>query len=118
MLAMGPFTTLLVRKYFMDDLYMKGIVLPVRDKVSAFVYWTNQNVLDGIVNGAARLARWFSRGVHGFDQTVVDGAVNGVAQTAGFTGGLLRYLQSGNVQRYAALLFAGVVVLAVIFTRV
>ncbi len=118
MLAMGPFTTLLVRKYFMDDLYMKGIVLPVRDKVSAFVYWTNQNVLDGIVNGAARLARWFSRGVNGFDRTVVDGAVNGVAQTAGFTGGLLRYLQSGNVQRYAALLFAGVVVLAVIFTRV
>ena len=118
MLEMGPFTTLLVRKYFLDDLYMKGIVLPIRDKLSAFVYWTNQQVLDGIVNGAARLARWFSRGVNGFDQRVVDGAVNGVAQTAGFTGGLLRYLQSGNVQRYAALLFAGVVVLAVIFTRV
>ncbi len=118
MLAMGPLTTLLVRKYFIDDLYMNGIVLPVRDRISAFVYWTNQHVLDGIVNGAARLARWFSRGVNGFDQHVVDGAVNGVAQTAGFTGGLLRYLQSGNVQRYAALLFAGVVVLAVIFTRV
>jgi hypothetical protein len=44
--------------------------------------------------------------------------VNGLGQTAGFTGGLLRYLQSGNVQRYAAFLFAGVVILTVIFTRI
>jgi hypothetical protein len=49
---------------------------------------------------------------------VIDGAVNAAAGTAGFTGGLLRYLQSGNVQRYAAFLFAGVVVLAIVFTRV
>ena len=53
-----------------------------------------------------------------FDQTVIDGAVNGAANIAGFTGGLLRYIQSGNVQRYAAFLFTGVVVLAIIFTRI
>jgi len=116
-LAMGPLTTLLVRKYFLDDIYLKGIVFPIRDKVSAFVYWTNQNVLDGAVNGAGWLAKAVSRRVDGFDTSVVDGAVNGVAQTAGFTGGILRYLQSGNVQRYAVFLFTGVVVLAVVFTR-
>jgi NADH-quinone oxidoreductase subunit L len=49
---------------------------------------------------------------------VIDGAVNGAAQIAGFTGGILRYIQSGNVQRYAVVLFAGVLVLAVIFTRI
>ena len=53
-----------------------------------------------------------------FDQKVIDGAVNGLANLAGFTGGLLRYIQSGNVQRYAVFLFAGVVVLAVIFTKI
>jgi len=53
-----------------------------------------------------------------FDQTVIDGAVNGLANIAGFTGGLLRYIQSGNVQRYAVFLFTGVVVLAIIFTRI
>jgi len=116
-LAMGPLTTLLVRKYFLDDIYLKGIVFPIRDKVSAFVYWTNQNVLDGAVDGAGWLAKAVSRAVDGFDGSVVDGAVNGVAQTAGFTGGILRYVQSGNVQRYAVLLFTGVVVLAVVFTR-
>jgi hypothetical protein len=44
--------------------------------------------------------------------------VNTVGETAGFTGGLLKYLQSGNVQRYAVFLFAGVAILAFIFTRV
>jgi NADH-quinone oxidoreductase subunit L len=118
MFAMGPLTTLLVKKFYLDDLYMKGLILPIRDKVSAFVDWTNQHVLDGAVNGAGRLARGLAELVNGFDRRVVDGAVNGVAQTAGFTGGFLRYLQSGNVQRYAAILFTGVVVLAVVFTRI
>jgi NADH:ubiquinone oxidoreductase subunit 5 (subunit L)/multisubunit Na+/H+ antiporter MnhA subunit len=53
-----------------------------------------------------------------FDRYAIDGAVNGVAETAGFTGGILRYVQSGNVQRYAVFLFAGVAILAFIFTRV
>jgi NADH-quinone oxidoreductase subunit L len=115
---LGAVYTLLVNKYYLDDLYWNGLIRPVRDTASAAVYWTNQHILDGVVNGAATFARWLSRGVQGFDQGVVDGAVNGIGQVTGFTGGLLRYLQSGNVQRYAAFLFAGVVILAVIFTRI
>ena len=48
---------------------------------------------------------------------MVDGAVNGVAFSAGATGGLLRYLQSGNVQRYAVFLFVGVAIMAIVITR-
>jgi len=117
-LRLGPVSTLLVRKYLMDDLYWKGLIRPIRDPLAAAVYWTNQTVLDGIVNGAATLAKAVAGLVHAFDLRVVDGAVNAAANTAGFTGGLLRYIQSGNVQRYAAFLFTGVIVLAVIFTRV
>jgi NADH-quinone oxidoreductase subunit L len=116
--ALGPVYTLLSKKYYLDEIYWRGVIRPVRDNVAAFVYWTNQNVFDGAVNGAAWVARLFSRGVMTFDEEVIDGAVNGLGQTVGFTGGLLRYLQSGNVQRYAAFLFAGVVILAVIFTRI
>jgi NADH-quinone oxidoreductase subunit L len=113
-----PGYALLEHKYYLDDLYLKGIVYPVRDRVSAGVYWVNQNVLDGIVNGMAALARGASRLVMLFDRKVIDGAVNGVANTARESGGILRYLQSGNVQRYAVFLFAGVMALAIVFTRV
>jgi NADH-quinone oxidoreductase subunit L len=116
-LELGPITTLLENKYYMDALYLRGIVFPIRDKVSAAVYWTNQYLIDGVVNGAAVLARGFARMVVWFDRTFIDGAVHGAANSAGFAGAILRYVQSGNVQRYAAFMFTGVVILAIIFTR-
>jgi NADH-quinone oxidoreductase subunit L len=115
---LGPGYTLLEHKYYLDDAYWNGIVRPVRDNVSAAVYWVNQNVIDGVVNGAAWVTRKLGFGVNDFDHGVVDGAVNGVGQAAGFTGGLLRYLQSGNVQRYAAFLFTGVIVGVIIIAKV
>jgi len=115
--SLGPAYTLVSNKYYLDDVYWKGIVRPVRDDLSAAVYWNDQNILDGLVNGVASGTKAFARLIRWFDDTVIDGAVNGLANIAGFTGGLLRYIQSGNVQRYAVFLFTGVVVLAIIFTR-
>ncbi|HYU59069.1 MAG TPA: NADH-quinone oxidoreductase subunit L [Actinomycetota bacterium] len=114
---LGPVYTVLERKYYLDDIYMGGVVRPIQYRLSAAANWFNQRVLDGIVDGAAVVTRWFASLVNLFDQKAVDGAVNGAAGLTGFTGGILRYLQSGNVQRYAVFLFAGVVALAVIFTR-
>jgi NADH-quinone oxidoreductase subunit L len=115
---LGPVYTLLERKYFLDDVYLKGIVRPIQYPIARFVNWTNQRVLDGLVNGSAWLTRRFGSGTDAVDRHVVDGAVNRVAIGAGWTGGLLRYIQSGNVQRYAVILFAGVAILAVIYTRI
>jgi NADH-quinone oxidoreductase subunit L len=115
---LGWLSSLLINKFYLDDVYMNGIVLPIRDRLATAVVWFDRNVVDGVVNGTARLTKDLAFGTDEFDRTVVDGAVNGVAQAAGFTGGLLRYLQSGNVQRYAAFLFVGVVVLAIVITRV
>ena len=53
-----------------------------------------------------------------FDRNVIDGIVNGAGETAGRTGSVLKYLQSGNVQWYAVGLFVGVIALAVVFIRV
>jgi len=114
---LGGFWTVLLNRYYIDDFYMAAIVRPVRDRLSAFVYWTNQKVLDGIVNGAATLARGLARVVMWIDRTIIDGAVNGLGQITGESGGLLKYLQSGNVQWYAVALFAGVLVLTAFFIR-
>jgi NADH-quinone oxidoreductase subunit L len=116
--ALGPAWGVLVHRYYIDDLYFRGIVRPVRDGLSAAVYWTNQQVLDGVVNGAAIVTRGVSRIVAWVDRTVVDGAVNAAAGVTGGTGGLLKYLQSGNVQWYAVLLFVGVIALTIVFIRV
>ena len=116
--SLGGAYALVSNKFYLDDIYWKGIVRPIRDDVSAGVYWNDRHIIDGVVNGAAAFTKTFASGVSWFDLKVIDGAVNGLANIAGFTGGLLRYIQSGNVQRYAVFLFAGVVVLAIIFTRI
>ncbi len=115
--ALGPVWNLLEHRFYIDDAYMKWIIYPVRDGLSAAVYWFNQHVLDGIVNGAGLATRGLGQVVNLFDRGVIDRAVNGVAGTAGATGGLLKYIQSGNVQRYMAFLFVGVLVLAIVFAK-
>jgi len=116
---LGWFHTLLVNKYYLDDFYMKGIVRPIRDSISAAMYWLNQNVFDAAVNGAAAVARVAGRKVYdNIDQKVIDGAVNSVGIGTQDGSRLLRYIQSGDVQRYAAALFGGVAVLVLLFTLV
>ena len=58
---MGPCGTCSSSRYYIDAFYMRAIVYPVRDTWSGAVYWFNQHVLDGVVNGAAMLARALGR---------------------------------------------------------
>jgi NADH:ubiquinone oxidoreductase subunit 5 (subunit L)/multisubunit Na+/H+ antiporter MnhA subunit len=75
----------------------------------------NQNVIDAVVNGAGRGAKAVGNFAYNtIDQKGVDGAVNGVADITGESGGLLRYFQSGRVQRYALLMFGAVGLLSLL----
>ncbi|MGZ8614451.1 MAG: NADH-quinone oxidoreductase subunit L [Actinomycetota bacterium] len=114
----GPLWNVLQERYYIDAFYMRAIVYPVRDTWSAAVNWFNQRVLDGVVNGAAMLARGVGQAVAWFDRSVIDGFVNAAGEGAGRSGNVLKYLQSGNVQWYAVGLFVGVIALAVVFIRV
>ena len=116
--ALGPAYVLFERKYFLDDLYMGGVVRPVAYQLSGATYWTNQKILDGAVNGAAWLARGLGGVVDLFDRRGIDGAVNGVGFTARLGGRGLRYFQGGNVQRYALFMFGGVIILTIAITLI
>ncbi len=70
-------------KYYWDEFYEKTVVGPV-------------------VGGAHRL--WAP-----FDQYIVDGMVNGVGYMTRGLGQLVRYVQTGRVQNYAAAIVFGVV---------
>jgi len=115
----GPFGWIyrfVANKYYLDDFYLKGIVRPIQYPVARATYWTNQKVLDGAVNGVAIATVALSKPTYDvLDQQVIDFAVNGAAGLTGYSGGLLRYMQSGNVQRYAAVLFAAVAVFVALF---
>ncbi|MFN2625266.1 MAG: NADH-quinone oxidoreductase subunit L [Mycobacteriales bacterium] len=114
-LNMGAFTTLLVNKFYLDDIYMRGIIWPIRDRVSRTAYWLNQNVFDAPPNYGAKGGVALAHATYnGVDQTVIDGMVNGSGQGMRLVGRGLRLLQNGNVQAYATAMFVGVVAFAVI----
>jgi len=76
--------TLLLHKYYVDELYNAAIIRPL--------LWISTNVL------------W-----HVVDETVIDGTVNGVARVARESGSELREIQSGNARSYATWVVIGAV---------
>jgi NADH-quinone oxidoreductase subunit L len=76
--------TLLLNKYYVDEIYDATVVQPIRI--------LSQEGLWKVV-----------------DVKVIDGAVNGVGQTVTGSSQLVRRLQTGSVRAYAASLFLGVV---------
>jgi NADH-quinone oxidoreductase subunit L len=105
---------LLENKYYIDDLYL-AIVGFIKGPLARFIDWVNGSVIDAVVNGVAFATAAAGRVVYGVDQSGIDMAFNGLAGMAGGSGGLLRRLQTGRVQQYAAAFILGAVVLAVGF---
>jgi NADH-quinone oxidoreductase subunit L len=109
----------LVNKYYLDDLYEKGIVHAVAHPIAQVAYWINQHVIDGIVNevgiGGRKTGEWVYRNI---DQGLVDGAVNGSGTVARESGSALRPVQSGRINQYGALLFGAAAIGALVLVIV
>ena len=107
---------LLANKYYLDDLYERGIVSNVAGPISRAAYWFNQKVLDGILHGVASVARRVAIVVYrDIDQRIVDGTVNASADVTKSAGVTVQPIQSGRVGHYGALLFATAAVAALVF---
>ncbi len=121
--AAGAGYRLLENRYYLDALYERVIVRGIKGPIAAAAYWVNQNILDGIINGTA----WIARRAGSFtydvvDQKGVDGVVNGVGAGAGGMGRGFKTMASGKVQQYAAYLLGGaaagaLVIFAITFNR-
>jgi NADH-quinone oxidoreductase subunit L len=99
----------LVEKYYLDALFVGGVVGAIKGPIARAAYWTNQNIIDGVVNAVGVGAKLLGRFTYDvIDQKGVDGVVNGIGVSASETGGVLRLVQSGRVQQYALMLFAAV----------
>ncbi len=108
-----------MNKYYLDTLYEKVIVRGIAHPISAASYWTNQHLLDGIVNGVGKGGKKAGELVYKYiDQGLVDGVVNGSGTTATHAGGALQPVQSGKVNLYGALLFGAAAVGALVLVLV
>jgi NADH-quinone oxidoreductase subunit L len=85
----GPVHTLVANKYYVDDLYEDVIVRR------------------GVMGGFVALSQWF-------DTNVVDALVNGSGYASRKLGDGLRWVQSGSVQAYGSVGFAGLIIAAVL----
>ena len=103
----------LVNKYYFDWLYTDVIVRAIKGPIARAAYWFNQNVIDGVVDGAGSSSVKAGRFVYDtIDQGIVDNIVDGSGAAAEGSGQGLRRIQTGRVQQYAALLFAATAVFA------
>jgi len=107
--------TLWENKYYIDDLYMSGVVRPIMGPVARVVLWVDMNLVDGIANGVGVGALGLAKGVQAIDTAVIDGAYNATGAGTGGAGTILRKSFTGRVQQYAAFSFVGVIVIAVLF---
>jgi NADH-quinone oxidoreductase subunit L len=108
--AMRGLHTTLMNKFYFDEVYDVLVIKPYYAVCRGW-FWFDQTIIDGLVNGVGASTMVLGRFHRWFDETFVDGAVNGVGQlTRGF-GSTMRYLQSGRLQNYAFIVFAGLVLL-------
>ncbi|MEP0844878.1 MAG: NADH-quinone oxidoreductase subunit L [Phycisphaerae bacterium] len=112
-----PIHTFLLRRMFIDDLYMAVLVGGVM-VVKSVAYFFDKVVVDGLVNLSAgvteRLAR-FSGDV--LDARGVDGLVNGVGWGTMELGRVVRAPQVGRIRNYILFAVAGAAVIMLVVVR-
>jgi NADH-quinone oxidoreductase subunit L len=77
---------LLYNKYYIDEIYARFIAV--------------------CIDGSARVLEWI-------DLKIINGLVNGLARITGWSGRTLSYTQDGQVQSYALYLVAGVIIILI-----
>ena len=101
---------LFVHKWYFDEIYNTLLIQPtllLARNVSTF----DRTVVDGVVNGLARITVGLSKFEGFFDKFAVDGLVTLVAQTVSLLGLGGRAIQTGRLRTYLGLLALAVVCL-------
>jgi NADH-quinone oxidoreductase subunit L len=114
--VLGPVYTLLANKYYFDELYDWLFVRPAIWFAEQFAYrFVDRGLIDGTLHAIARSVEWLSLRNKDFDTYIVNGAGDRVAEGVIGFGRSFRYVQSGRVQQYLAVVAAGVLLLAAVF---
>ncbi len=110
-----PVYLFLLNKWYFDEIYEKWIVVPFVLLTTRLLNWFDTYIVDGAVNGAAKITVVASAVSGWIDKYIVDGLVNLTAYGAGFLGLVFRKFQTGRVQTYIVFVVIGIVVLFYVF---
>lgn len=105
--AMKPLYDLSINKLWFDEIYTAVLIKPFW-KIAGLLFGFDQKVIDGAVNGTARLTVRTSKVKLWFDKYIVDGLVNFTGHLFQFLSAVLRIFQTGFVQHYLLVAFIGV----------
>ena len=97
-------------KYYVDEFYDRAIVQPYLFATRAFA-WFDSNIIDGVVNLAARIIVFMAWLSGLFDHYVVDWLVNFASNVTYNVGGRLRRLQTGSINGYLYGILAAVMLI-------
>ncbi|MHA1616287.1 MAG: NADH-quinone oxidoreductase subunit L [Candidatus Njordarchaeales archaeon] len=100
---------ILSEKYGLDKLYLLLSETLAWKIISRAASWFDLNVVDGIVNGIAKLGVLTAKVSDLFDRYIIDGIVNGIGTTLKSFGGWLRRIEVGIVQIYIMLIVIGAI---------
>jgi len=114
--SVKPVYTFLSNKWYFDELY-GATVVGGTVAFSRMLAWFDNNVIDGIVNGAATVTRLGSSLSGWFDNNVVDGLVNFSAWFTGLLGRETRRIQTGKVQTYIVFALLGAIIIFFAFRQ-
>ncbi len=101
--------------YWVDELYEATIIRPFY-ALCRVARGFDVLVVDGAVNGARHVTVGLSHLSNGNDRWIVDGTVNLVGYSIRGASWVLRRIQTGMVQNYAAVMVFGIFLLLVIYT--
>ena len=104
---------LLQNRYYLDAAY-SGFALHVGTGIARAADWFDRNVIDGVVNGSAKLGLLMARGSDAIDRKGVDGAVDGIAYVITGSSNRARARQTGQIQVYLAAMVMGMFAVALI----
>ena len=104
---------MLLNKYWVDELFDFLFVEPTK-KLGQVIDWFDRVVVDGIVRGVGQMAELGAAGSTWAEKYVVYGGLNVIGYGNHLLAKQWRQLQSGMVHHYAAVIVAGLFLLALV----
>jgi NADH-quinone oxidoreductase subunit L len=105
--------TTVLNKYYVDELYDLLWVEPTK-KLGLLLDWFDRTVIDGLVRAVAQVTDLAAAGSTWAEKYVIYGGLNIIGYGNHLAARQWRQLQSGMVHHYAAIIVAGLFLLAVI----